>query len=595
MHARRRRRRARRKILEGWQPPYTATVVERVVAAGCCPRRQDEPRRVRDGLVDRELGVRPDPQPARPDRVPGRVERRLGGRRRGGVRAARARFRHRRIDPAARRALRGRRRQAHLRACLALRPRSRSRVSLDQIGPFADDRRRRRAAARRRSAATTRSTPRRSPTLRRCSADVLGDGVARAARRHHRGAHRRRRRRARGARRGRATPPPRSRRRARRSTGSRCRARVYGLSAYYLIAPAEASSNLARYDGVRYGLRVDGDDVATMNARTRDAGFGAEVKRRIMLGTYALSAGYYDAYYGQAQRVRTLIIRDFDRVVRDVRRAALARRRRPSRSSSARRPTDPLAMYLSDVCTIPTNLAGHPAMSVPFGTRRRRPAGRRAGARARARRAGDVPGGAGARGRRAVTSGEQVGAEPAERAVETSGRPPTAGSARQCGSDERPDALGERDAAAGRGTTAARRGPRGRTARASGTGHGSNRRGTSSIARLPNAVSYAPQLARSLSASANGSVMKSMSAGGEVPGRGPEAVPVHRRDPRAAALRRVELGEQRVGVGALAHEVVGGGPRLARRRRAGCPPPRRARGCSGDDVLKKHSRVTKPG
>ena len=88
---------------------------------------------------------------------------------------------------------------------------------------------------------------------------------------------------------------------------------VYGLSAYYLIAPAEASSNLARYDGVRYGLRVDGDDVATMNAQTRAAGFGAEVKRRIMLGTYALSAGYYDAYYGQAQRVRTLIIRDFER------------------------------------------------------------------------------------------------------------------------------------------------------------------------------------------------------------------------------------------------------------------------------------------
>ena len=87
----------------------------------------------------------------------------------------------------------------------------------------------------------------------------------------------------------------------------------YGISAYYLIAPAEASSNLARYDGVRYGLRVPGDDVAQMNANTRDAGFGPEVKRRIMLGTYALSAGYYDAYYGQAQRVRTLIVRDFDR------------------------------------------------------------------------------------------------------------------------------------------------------------------------------------------------------------------------------------------------------------------------------------------
>src|SRR5207302_801037 len=88
---------------------------------------------------------------------------------------------------------------------------------------------------------------------------------------------------------------------------------AYGISAYYLIAPAEASSNLARYDGVRYGLRVDAEDVAHMNAATRDAGFGPEVKRRIMLGTYALSAGYYDAYYGQAQRVRTLIIRDFER------------------------------------------------------------------------------------------------------------------------------------------------------------------------------------------------------------------------------------------------------------------------------------------
>src|SRR5437764_578932 len=89
-------------------------------------------------------------------------------------------------------------------------------------------------------------------------------------------------------------------------------AAVYGISAYYLIAPAEASSNLARYDGVRYGLRVDADEITAMYGATREAGFGAEVKRRIMLGTYALSAGYYDAYYAQAQRVRTLIIRDFD-------------------------------------------------------------------------------------------------------------------------------------------------------------------------------------------------------------------------------------------------------------------------------------------
>jgi aspartyl-tRNA(Asn)/glutamyl-tRNA(Gln) amidotransferase subunit A len=112
---------------------------------------------------------------------------------------------------------------------------------------------------------------------------------------------------------------------------------IYGLSAYYLIAPAEASSNLARYDGVRYGLRVDGEDVADMNARTRAAGFGAEVKRRIMLGTYALSAGYYDAYYGQAQKVRTLIIRDFARAYESS--TCCSRpRHRPPRSSWVRAP-----------------------------------------------------------------------------------------------------------------------------------------------------------------------------------------------------------------------------------------------------------------
>ena len=140
----------------------------------------------------------------------------------------------------------------------------------------------------------------------------------------------------------------------------------YGLSAYYLIAPAEASSNLARYDGVRYGLRVDGPDVATMNARTRAAGFGAEVKRRIMLGTYALSAGYYDAYYRRAQQVRTLITQDFARVYErcDV---LLAPTSPTVAFPLGARTEDPLAMYLSDVCTVPSSLAGHPALSVPFG------------------------------------------------------------------------------------------------------------------------------------------------------------------------------------------------------------------------------------
>jgi aspartyl-tRNA(Asn)/glutamyl-tRNA(Gln) amidotransferase subunit A len=140
----------------------------------------------------------------------------------------------------------------------------------------------------------------------------------------------------------------------------------YGIDAYYLIAPSEASANLARYDGVRYGLRVDGPDVAAMNARTRAAGFGAEVKRRIMLGTYSLSAGYYDAYYGKAQKVRTLIIRDFARAYEEF--DVLVSPTTPTTAFRLGEKTaDPLTMYLSDVCTVPTSLAGAAAISVPCG------------------------------------------------------------------------------------------------------------------------------------------------------------------------------------------------------------------------------------
>jgi aspartyl-tRNA(Asn)/glutamyl-tRNA(Gln) amidotransferase subunit A len=143
-------------------------------------------------------------------------------------------------------------------------------------------------------------------------------------------------------------------------------AAIFGLSAYYLIAPAEASSNLSRYDGVRYGFRAPGADITAMYGATRAQGFGAEVKRRIMLGTYALSAGYYDAYYAQAQRVRTLIIRDFEAAYRDF--DVLLSPTAPTTAFAVGAKTaDPLAMYLSDVCTIPSSLAGHPAMSVPFG------------------------------------------------------------------------------------------------------------------------------------------------------------------------------------------------------------------------------------
>jgi aspartyl-tRNA(Asn)/glutamyl-tRNA(Gln) amidotransferase subunit A len=146
-------------------------------------------------------------------------------------------------------------------------------------------------------------------------------------------------------------------------------AAVYGLSAYYLIAPAEASSNLARYDGVRFGMRQEsvGGDITDMYLATRSAGFGAEVKRRIMLGTYALSAGYYDAYYGQAQRVRTLMVRDFEAAYRDFD-VLLAPTAPGTAFELGAKTADPLTMYLNDVCTIPSNLVGHPAVSVPFGT-----------------------------------------------------------------------------------------------------------------------------------------------------------------------------------------------------------------------------------
>lgn len=140
-----------------------------------------------------------------------------------------------------------------------------------------------------------------------------------------------------------------------------------GISAYYLIAPAEASSNLARYDGVRFGLRVDGETTGAMMTATRTAGFGDEVKRRIMLGTYALSAGYYDAYYGKAQRVRTLIAQEFAAAYENF--DVLLSPTSPTTAFELGSKTqDPLAMYLNDSCTIPTNLAGHAAVSVPFGT-----------------------------------------------------------------------------------------------------------------------------------------------------------------------------------------------------------------------------------
>jgi aspartyl-tRNA(Asn)/glutamyl-tRNA(Gln) amidotransferase subunit A len=143
----------------------------------------------------------------------------------------------------------------------------------------------------------------------------------------------------------------------------------YALPAYYLIAPSECSSNLARFDGMRYGLRVGDDgtaDAEEVMSLTRAAGFGAEVKRRIMLGTYALSSGYYDAYYGKAQQVRTLITRDFDAAFEQV--DVLVSPTTPTTAFPiGARTDDPMAMYLADLCTIPSDLAGNAALSVPCG------------------------------------------------------------------------------------------------------------------------------------------------------------------------------------------------------------------------------------
>ncbi|NNF69366.1 MAG: Asp-tRNA(Asn)/Glu-tRNA(Gln) amidotransferase subunit GatA, partial [Acidimicrobiia bacterium] len=140
----------------------------------------------------------------------------------------------------------------------------------------------------------------------------------------------------------------------------------YALSAYYLIAPAECSANLARFDGVRYGLRVDGATTEEMMAASRAEGFGPEVRRRILLGTYALSAGYYDAFYGQAQRVRTLVRRDFEAAYQQA--DVLVSPTSPTTAFAlGAKADDPIAMYYSDVCTIPSNLAGDPGLSLPIG------------------------------------------------------------------------------------------------------------------------------------------------------------------------------------------------------------------------------------
>jgi aspartyl-tRNA(Asn)/glutamyl-tRNA(Gln) amidotransferase subunit A len=351
------------KILEGWRPPYTATVVQRVLAAGAVPVAKTNLDEFAMGSSTENSAFGPTRNPRDPSRVP-------GGSSGGSAAAVAAGYAPLGLGSDTGGSIR---QPAALCGVVGVKPTyglvSRYGLvafasSLDQIGPFAtsvsDAALLLDVIAGHDPMDSTSIATRHEPVLpvvdrgvdglRVALVDELVEGegfqpevlaaVDQAARALEKA----------GATVERVSVP----------------SARYGLSAYYVIAPAEASSNLARYDGVRYGLRVDGDDVATMNARTRDAGFGPEVKRRIMLGTYALSAGYYDAFYGQAQRVRTLIIRDFARAYEQY--DALLSPTSPTVAFElGAKSADPLAMYLSDVCTIPTNLAGHAAISVPYG------------------------------------------------------------------------------------------------------------------------------------------------------------------------------------------------------------------------------------
>ncbi len=349
------------KILEGWRPPYTATVVERLLAAGAIPMGKTNLDEFAMGSSTENSAFGPTLNPLDPRRVPGGSS--------GGSAAAIAAG----MTPISLGSDTGGsiRQPAALCGVVGIKPTyglvSRYGViafasSLDQVGPF---------AANVADAALTleviaghdrmdsTSLPETSPSL----VAHLKDGVA-------------------GRRVGYVkelvdgSDPDVAAAVAAAVEVLRAQGATIvemsipelqlGLSAYYLIAPAEASSNLARYDGVRFGLRVDGDDVAGMNEATRTAGFGSEVKRRIMLGTYALSAGYFDAYYGQALKVRTLTINAFQKAYADV--DFLIGATTPSVAFPFGSKTkDPMAMYLNDVFTIPSNLAGDPAVSVPFG------------------------------------------------------------------------------------------------------------------------------------------------------------------------------------------------------------------------------------
>ncbi len=350
------------KILEGWRPPYDATVVDKLRAAGAVAIGKTN-------LDEFAMGSSTENSAFGPTRNPHDLSRVPGGSSGGSAAAVAAGFSHVSLGSDTGGSIR---QPAALCGVVGVKPTygyvSRYGLvafasSLDQIGPFTSN------VA---DAALvldvigghdphdSTSIPQQHPSL----VDVLGQGVE-------------------GLRVGRITdlPPgadPDVEERleaafeALAAAGAtivpvQVPAFTFGLSAYYLIAPAEASSNLARYDGVRYGLRVEAADTNAMYGVTRAAGFGDEVKRRIMLGTYALSAGYYDAYYGKALKVRRLIHDDFERAYHQA--DVLLTPTSPSVAFPfGAKGDNPFAMYLCDTYTIPTNLAGHPGMSVPYGT-----------------------------------------------------------------------------------------------------------------------------------------------------------------------------------------------------------------------------------
>ncbi len=351
------------KILDGWLPPYDATVVQRLAAAGAVPIGKTN-------LDEFAMGSSTENSAFGPTRNPRDLTRVPGGSSGGSAAAVAAGFAPLSLGSDTGGSIR---QPAALCGVVGVKP-TYGRVSrygliafassLDQIGPFANtvaDAAQLFEVIAGHDPRDSTSIPEGAPAVSEHLLDgvdglrvgvvteLLGEGIAPDVAARVREAAEALA--AAGAKVEEASVP----------------AAIYGLSAYYLIAPAEASSNLARFDGVRYGLRVDAATTNEMMIATRTAGFGAEVKRRIMLGTYALSAGYYDAYYGQAQRVRTLIARDFAAAYEQF--DVLLSPTSPTTAFAfGDKTADPLTMYLNDVCTIPSNLVGDPAMSVPFGT-----------------------------------------------------------------------------------------------------------------------------------------------------------------------------------------------------------------------------------